>query len=257
MPKKRKVRPRMPPALRDLGEKAIARHNKRAVSPLVDFRIEDGYAPTPASPYAPRDQDAWEALLFEAFGTRSLPVMNYFLALLTEIVGQDWDADARKWNPSVPQMQTVISMVRSMKPADEAQAALCAQLCALHLSAMQLSKHTARQYSDARTLAVLNKTVRAYGDGLQTLRELQGKRRRRTTQVFRIEKHEHKHVHLPPGGSDIFGGQPCGARADAIEGVASVPSEQAERRAVPVPSGQGQARLPTPRRRKGQRGSEG
>lgn len=243
-------KPPLPANLRPLADKAIAKHRNRPVPPKVLVEGEEDCPPRIESPYAPEDDDAWRALLYQAFGTRSHSVATYFLQQLSDLCRRDWDEEARKWRPSEDELNAVISMVNSMKPRDEAQAAYAAQLCALHLSAMRMAQHTTTHYADARSLAVLNKTVRAFGDGLANLQRLQGKSRT-SRQTIRVEshKHVHQHVHLSDGGSAGNGGQshtPNGAAT--IEGSATVPGQGAFGEVVSLAGRSRVPRLPDARR---------
>src|SRR5688500_389729 len=146
--KPRKLKPRLPANMRDLGAKAIAKHRTRPIAPLVTVE-GDEHAAHVASPYAPRDTDDWLALLYQASGTRPMSVMRHFIATLGALVKRHWDEKAHKWTPSEEELQTVIAMVNSMKPADEAQAAYSAMLAALYLSSIRMAKHTTGHCADA------------------------------------------------------------------------------------------------------------
>jgi hypothetical protein len=247
---KKADKPRLPNHLRPLAEKATTRHKRRSVPPHILIEGQEGGPLAFASPYAKEDQDDWEALLFQAFGTRSIPVMRYFVGTLARLVASEWDERGSKWRPAQDELDAVIAMVNSMEPRNEAQAAYAAQLCALHLSALRLAKHTTTHYADPRTVAVLNKTVRAFGDGLLNLERLQGKGRT-VKQSIKSEshKHVHQHIHYHRGDADN-GGKPCEPRAPTIETSATVPGEEAFGRVVRLPCHEGQAGVSAPRRAK-------
>jgi hypothetical protein len=233
------AKPPLPKNLQPLAAKAKARHMKRPVPPKVMVQGEEGRPSSITSPYRKEDEDEWMALLFQAFGTRSIAVAKYFIGRLADLVRRDWDEEARKWKPSQDELDAMIAMVNALKPRNEAQAAYAAQLCTLHLSAMRLASTATSTYSDPRTVAVLNKTVRAFGDGLLNLERLQG-RGRVAKQSIKSEsyKHVHQHVHLH-GGRPGTGGKPCGPRTEAIEASAAMPGEEAFGRLVRLPRDEG------------------
>jgi hypothetical protein len=252
-----KDKPPLPTNLRPLAEEAIARHMKRPVPPRILVEGGEGEPLSVESPYRGEDGEAWQALLFQAFGTRSISVAEYFIASLAEMVSRDWDEQARKWQPSQGEFDAMIALVSSLKPRNEAQAAYAAQLCALHLSAMRLARLTTAYCTDPRTVAVLNKTVRAFGDGLMNLDRLKGKRRT-VHQSIKSEshKHVHQHVHYHGGGPEN-GGQPhTTSPAGIIEASAQVPGQMSVGAIVPLPRRQGQESLPDARG-KGKRSAEG
>lgn len=224
------AKPRMPRDFVTQADAAIARHRKRKWAPeIVD--AGDGWD----CPYADEDRDRWWALLFEIFGTRQSAVVHVFFDQLQELTPKRWKAESG-WISDEKVMRTLLSVVAALKPRNEAEAAYASQLCALHLSAMKLGEAVGQTWGgDARTIAVLNKTVRAFGDGLLNFQKLQG-RVRRSVQVIKVEthRHEHKHVHLE-GGSQ-FGGQPHATGASLLETSAEVPSEGSFRTSVSSPS---------------------
>jgi hypothetical protein len=251
----------MPKSLRPLADKAIARHMKRPLPPKINVEGEVGCEYTFSSPYAKEDGEAWEALLFQAFGTRRITVAQYFIGALVGLVKGVWDAEGHKWRPSQDEFDAIVAMVNSMQPRNEAQAAYAAQLCALHLSAMRLAKHTTTHHADPRTVRALTKTVRAYGDGLVTLQRLQG-RSRTVKQSIKSEshKHVHQHIHYHGGGAEN-GSQPHGASEGTghnqsagtrlIEARATVPGEKPRGEVVRLPCREGQEGLPVARGSKG------
>ena len=225
-------KPRLPAPMRARANAAIHKHEGRAIPPRIDVDGDD-FSAWFSSPYADEDQDAWQALLFEAFGTRSSSVVSCFVRQLAQFVQRDWDDRAGKWKPSQDEFNTVLALVGALKPRDEAQAAYAAQLAALHLAAMRLAKRvTGEGYADERTVAVMNKTVRAYGDGLAQMQRLQGKSRT-TRQSIKSEthRHVHQHIHLTSdGGDDDFGGQ--------LHGRTTKPSDQRTALSGPEPLGE-------------------
>ena len=169
--------------------------------------------------------------------------MNHFLDTFTKLVGEgQWDDQLQAWMPRQNDFDAIVAIIHSLQPENEAQAAYAAQLCALHLSAMKLGEQASRSYADPRTIAILNKTVRAYGDGIERLARLQGKVQPRSiTQT--IEVHKHEHIHFE-GGAGRNGGQPHAPSAGGAFDRPPLPSPSPNGAALPRPSSEGQARLP-------------
>ncbi|WP_395000547.1 hypothetical protein [Sphingomonas sp.] len=238
-------KPRLPAPMRARANAAIRKHEGRSIPPRIDVDGNDIDAWF-SSPYADEDQDAWNALLFEAFGTRSSSVVSCFVRQLAQFVRRDWDKDAAMWKPSQDEFNTVLALVGAMKPRDEAQAAFAAQLAALHLAAMRLAKRvTGEGYADERTVAVMNKTVRAYGDGLAQLQRLQGKSRTSRQSIkSETHRHVHQHVHLASDGAKgEIGGQLHGRTAPTANECASLSGPKPSGCVVSLSSRKGKASL--------------
>ena len=238
-------KPRLPAHMRTRANVAIGKHEGRSIPPRIDVDGDDLDAWF-ACPYADEDQDAWNALLFEAFGTRSASVVSCFVRQLAQFVRRDWDQGAAKWKPSQDEFNTVLALVGAMKPRDEAQAAYAAQLAALHLAAMRLAKRvTGEGYADERTVAVMNKTVRAYGDGLAQMQRLQGKTRTARQSIkSETHRHVHQHVHLASdGGTEDFGGQLHGRTTKPLNQCTALSGPESLGQVVPLSSGKRKAGL--------------
>lgn len=243
----------MPAHLAPQADAAIVRHRKRQWVPEIE-QGKDGWH----SPFARQDDDRWWALLFEIFGTRQTAVVNMFFEQLGALCGATWRAEWEQWTANEAELRSLFAIVQSLKPRNEAEAAYAAQLAALHFTAMKLARGANRyQDGDTRTTAILNKTVRAYGDGLLIMQRLKGKGRK-TVQVIKVEthRHDHRHVHVD-GGSTESGGQPHTKPTDSVTGLRALPSESPDGTIMPISGREGQARLPNARRDKGQRGSDG
>lgn len=231
----------------ELADRAIQDHYERPCAPRVLIeKTGDGWKF--ANPWDDEHRERWEALLFQTFGTRSSAIMNHFLDVFTKLVGDgEWDEDRHAWMPKQNDFDAVVAIVHSLKPENEAQAAYAAQLCALHLSAMNLGKQATRTYADSRTVAVLNKTVRAYGDGMERLARLQGKVQPRTVhqtiQVVYYDNRDQRSVQLT-GGAAPFGGRPQGTDGGAAIRSPALPSPNQGGAALPSPSGEGQESVP-------------
>ncbi len=231
---------------------AIARHRRRRFVPNVLER-ENCWE----CPYADEDKDRWWALVFDILGTRQTAVVDVFWTQLCGLLGKAWQAEKGGWITDEKQIRTLLSMMAAMRPHNEAESAYAAQLCALHISAMKLGAAIASTWTpDPRTAAVLNKTVRAYGEGLLNLQRLRGMGQK-SVQIIKVETHRHEHKHLHMEGVAKNGEQPDATGTKTVEGSASLPSENAGGRVLPYPSRDGQESLPDARRRAGKRGAKG
>lgn len=239
------TRPRMPANMAPFADEAVRKHSRRPLPPKVEMAGSE-FAPVLLSPYAEEDQEPWLALLLQSFGTRSASVATCFLAQLSFLCRRDWDGDANQWKPSQEEFDAALAIVNSIKPRNEAQAALAAQLVALHFAAMRLAQRvTGEGHIDDRTVAVLAKTVRAYGDGLTNMQRLQGKSRS-TRQTIKSEthRHVHQHVHLASdGGSEQIGGQLHGRIASPPDKCPALPSPEPLGEVVSLSSRKRKARL--------------
>src|SRR5918994_2209140 len=127
-------KPRMPDEFIAAADAAIAKHRKRKWSPEIRDTGEAWECP-----YADEDADRWWALLFEIFGTRQSAVVDVFFSQLQQLAGKNWRANSG-WITDEKDMRTLFSIIASLKPRNEAEAAYAAQLCALHMSAMKLGE---------------------------------------------------------------------------------------------------------------------
>jgi hypothetical protein len=207
------------------------------------------------------DQDRWWAMFFAMFGTRQQAVVDMFLRQIVALVPDTWDAERNVWVADVGKTRAMLGLIQSMKPKTVAEAALAAQLVALHLNNMKLAEGLSSYRSgDARTAATMARVTRAYADGLLTLQKLQGKARK-SKQTIRVETHHHHHQHIH---YETGGGPENGGRADATSGTeggkiiecAALPGPDQGGALVPLAGRKGQARLPDARRRQRKRGQK-
>lgn len=258
---RRAKKPPLPALFKEMGEKAIERHMKRSAPPLISVKQEQG-GWWVRNPYSDEDDDYWVALLFQNFGTRSQATFRTFIIQLSELCTLEYDHDAQGWQPNEDEMIAAIQIVGSIKPRNEAEAALAAQMVAVHFATMRLGKQVGgMSYPDARTVSVLARSARTYGELLETMHRIKGKRRStRQSITVRHEKHihTHQHVHFERGAPD-FGGQPHAPKG--VHGVqkltsperTALPGPHESGSTVPLPSGEGEEGLPHARGRKGRR----
>ena len=198
--------------------------------------------------YSKEDEERWWALIADAFGTRCGGLIDHFLERITELVPEDkWDGEERYWHPSESDFNAVLAIISALRPENEAQAAHAAQLAALHLSAMKLGEHAAR-WGNERTIAILAKTTRAYGEGIERLARLQGKVQpkqvNQTIQVVYVDNRDQRTVQINGGGVPN-GGQPhATSDAAAVTRLPALPSPRADNGpTVPSAGSPGQACL--------------
>lgn len=225
----------------------IEDHRKRGLTPPYDNQA---------------DKERWWAMFFAMLGTRQAAVVDMFFRQLMALVPDVWDEGRKEWVADIEQTRAMFGLIQAMKPKDVAQAALAAQLVALHLNNMKLAAGiSSYSMGDARTAATMARVTRAYADGLLALQKLQGKVRK-SKQTIRVETHNHhqQHIHYETGGGPDFGGRAdatnAAARGEIIE-CAALPGSNKARPALPLAGSKGQARLPDARRRQGKRGAKG
>ncbi len=202
-------KPPMPPSLKAEAEKTIKRHARRHRSPGVAVEVEKvsetGYVV--GSPHS--DPDAWEAMVCDALGTRSVSTAQTFLYQLTELCTQQWhqseDGQSGEWYPDERELNMILNVVAGIKPKNEMQAALAAQMVAVHLMMMKVAERCLRTFNcgDPHMVAAASKLARTFAIQTEALAKLQGRRTSRQKITVSYEKHEHKHVHVEGGGSGI------------------------------------------------------
>ena len=87
----------------------------------------------------------------------------------------------------------------------------------------------------AEDAALAGKLARTYVQQLQALRDVQGKRRS-TRQTIKVSRENHIHYHDHRGDKEN-GGQPHEARAESIEGSASLPGDEPRGQVLRLASG--------------------
>ena len=188
------------------------------------------------------EPDLWGLQLADAFGTRSRAVISTFLAQLSELCGEThWDDEAKQWRLDENAYSAALAMVNSIKPRNEMEAALAAQMVAIHLMQMKVAARAIKFDYDTKTAAVAGKLARTFAMQLETLQRLRGKQKT-TRQSIRVKKELHQHVHYHRGdaGTD---GQPQATRARKPEELPALPSTDESGEVVPLASRRRKARL--------------
>ena len=253
-------KPPLPDSLRALGLKAKARVEKLgATAPVDDIapRATNDYM---ASPYADEDWEIWACLLLETFGTRNFSVAQAFMRQLGGMIPEVWDSERGVMILDRDKFQLALSIICSLKPRDEAEAAIAVHCVALHLATYRVTDHMgSRSWLDPRTGSALAAITKAYAAQVQILQQMH-KPSKPVRQVIKVQKNvsinytDARQVHLRDRGGGKSGNQPhatdglrAGARAGELVEITALPSPDESGEAVPFASGEGQAGVPNAR----------
>lgn len=250
-------KPELPQVFVDLADKAIRAHQRRQATPELQIANKDGRWWVD-SPYRDQDEDRWTALLFDAFGTRSGAAFDVFICQLAALCSVEWNDRTKAWHPNEQELIAAIQILRSVKPRNEAEACLAAQMVAVHLMQMKLAAQVMkRDWPDPRASAIAGKLARTYVIQLDAMTRLKGRGSRQRITVRKHSKHEHKHIHLHQGGNEN-GNQPHGPRRsrdaeinsiDQLGESQALPSPDPMWGCLPMPGREGEEPLPATRRR--------
>jgi hypothetical protein len=182
------------------------------------------------------DRDLWTLQLAEAFGTRSMSVIHAFIRQLEKLCDsmEVWDEEAHQWRMDEHQLNAALAIVSSTRPENEMEAALAAQMVAVHLMTMKTAARAVRYDYEPRMAAVAGKLARTFNDQLRVMQDLKGRKKpvRQSIKVKR-ESHHHQHIHVHREGAQNDG-QP--QATDGGERRSERAGEPAERPALPSPS---------------------
>ena len=155
------------------------------------------------------NDDAWRVQILNAFGTQSISAAEAFLSQLSALFWRERTDDGTSRSELL--LNAALAIVNGIRPRNEIEACLAAQMVAIHVMTMRLSARALLSFEiDVTSAALAARLARTYAAQADTLRLL---RRRRTKQTFQIERHvhHHQHVHVDRGGTET-GGQPHGPR---------------------------------------------
>ena len=249
-------KPPMPETLRPFIDTARARHMKRPPNPGVVVEGSESAGLSFAANH--RDREAWEVQIADSFGTRSGSVCETFLDQLAELC---IDYRGNTWRPNEQELNAALNIVSGVRPRNEVQAALAAQMVAVHMMTMKLfARALQNPYGDPRTAAVAGKLARTYSMQCETMAKLQGRtgKQKITVKYERHDhRHEHKHLHTETGGEgSSFGGRAqepivCAGDVSLIEHepLTALRSPDPAGDALPVPGDDGAGAVSPPRRR--------
>jgi len=259
-------KPPTPESLKPYLAKAKARTAKRPPSPPISIRrTEEGDAWEWDWPFGDHDGD-WQYLVLDAIGTRHPAVAAVFLDQLRRLCSRDWESKDEDWRPDSAQLSSLLAIVASCKPRNEAQAAMAAQMAAVHLMSMRVADRIGERPWDVRMIGAFAKLTRTYAEQMSVMATLNG-RNRSTRQKITVKHekhvHHHQHVHLE-GGKGKNGSQPhASTDSDELQesgnpGVApaepeispALLSDDTGGQVVPLRSGEGKACVPNARRKR-------
>jgi hypothetical protein len=264
--RKRDEKPPMPAIYEGVAEEARRRHKKRVLQPGVTVDVEktDAIGYTLVSPH--RDEGAWVAMICDALGTRSVDTANTFLRQLTQLCPQYWHDDGKgggEWSPDEDQLNMVLAMVAGIKPRNEMEAALAAQMVAVHLMTMRTAATALKHETAApQYVGIAGKLARTFAMQMDAMAKAKGKRTTRQKITVSYEKHEHKHVHVHSGGERENGSQPhastaaCSAPVVEHERLPTLPGGDEGGKVVLLSCREGESAVPNARGPKSRR-SEG
>jgi hypothetical protein len=241
----------MPRPLRERVPRARRDHTRRyAVPEIAITRAGDSWDFT--SPY--EENEDWWQLIAQAFGTCSKAVVAVFIGQLAGLVrGSIWDEESRAWRPEECELMAAISIVASLKPRNEAEAAFAASIVATHLASMKVGASIgSRGHIDARTAASLAALNRTYAQQMSAFHGLRRGGRRSSQQTIRVEKHVHyhsdKHLHLHGEGGGNVGGRAHEGSSSRARARRALQCEDESRGLVRIASAEGPDAVPIPRR---------
>ena len=245
--------------LRPFINQALKRHLRRPPSPAILVEQDKGQN-WKFGPHH-RDMEAWHVQLFDAFGTRSTSTFWTFIDQLACLCFGEPDYGPKGWCPNEAELNAAINMVSGTRPRNEMEAALAAQMVAVHLMTMQLSARALRNaYGDPKTAAAAGKLARTFAMQCETMAKLKGRAgKQRITVKYERHNHNHQHQHvhaeIAGGVSENFGRPHEPTRPDG--GISTIEHEpgpslsgpDTTRDAMPMPCDKGSNTVPTPRRR--------
>jgi len=177
------------------------------------------------------DSDLWALQLADAFGTRSQSVITTFMRQLEALCDMNfWDEDAHQWRLDEHTLNAALAIVNSVKPRNEVEACLAAEMVAVHLLTMKTAARAIKYDYETQTAAVAARLARAFTDQIRTMQELKGQKRT-TRQSIKVSKELHQHVHYHRGDEENR------TQSHATEGT----GEPEERAALPGPDEEGKA----------------
>lgn len=252
----RRVRNRREPAaeLRDQEMAARKRALARPYPPGIMLELAGDGQERWTAPHS--DQDLWFLQLADAFATRSQAVISTFLTQLEALCGKShWDEEAEQWRLDENQFSGALALVSSLKPRNEMEAALAAQMVAIHLLTMKTTAFAIQHEYDTRTAATAGKLARTFALQMQSFDALRRKNRT-ARQLITVRKDLHQHVHYHRGGQQSEG-QPHAPAATIVDECPPLPRSQQRGKPLPLPCNEREGPLSNARGSKRLRCTEG
>lgn len=212
--RKLRNRPDPHPAAKAAEADTLATLERMPINPGVMLEAADdgeGWNYTPVH----SDGDLFEKQLAVALGSRSLAVITTFMSDLRRLCGTAWDADQQRWKADETELNAALGMVADWQPENTAQAALAAQMVAVHWMTMRLSSQALNNGAMVmeRDAALAGKLARTYAQLCETMQTLKGQKRTAKQSItVKRDSHHHQHIHVHrEGASPVFDGQ-CHAK---------------------------------------------
>jgi hypothetical protein len=235
-------RPEPPEELRKWEAAADRRMCNRPYPPNIMLE-EDGSGGTHlTSPHA--DGSLWTLQLAEAFATRSQAVVTTFVRQLQSLgANRIWDEKAAAWRLDEVELSAMLAIINSLKPRNEMEACLAAQMVAVHLMQMKLSAHAIKYPQDVKTAAVAGKLARTFTGQIDAMQGLKGKRRT-VKQTITVRKETHQHVHYHDHrGADESQQRPHATAGGSTAEIPAMPGKDEGGRVVPFAGRSRKARV--------------
>lgn len=230
---------------------AEARVDGAPVNPGIILEPASGGDWLPTAPHG--DGELWTLQLHAAFATGSPSVVQKFMDDLRDLCSEDYDAK-HGWKTNESEWNAALAMVNDIQPQSIREAALAAQMVAVHWMQMRLAKDALNRGGTVleKSASLASKLARTYAMQMETLQKERGRGPAPHRQEIHVTRENHIHYHDNRGkGSDENGTRPQETRAEAIEGCAKVLGHsEGNGQALPSSSREGQAGVPQARRGK-------
>lgn len=196
----------------DEKQRAIKRAQARPAHPGAKLEQDNGDWLVTAPD---GDVQSWELVLADTFGTRSISAMRIFVRDLKALCRDEYDCGSdTQWKPSETELNAALAMVADVKPRNTAEAALAAQMVAIHWLQMRLSRDALNNGGMVldKEASLASKLARTFAMQLETLRALRGGKRalHQKFTVNKTLKQEVVYVDRRGAGDAESGGQPRG-----------------------------------------------
>ena len=246
MPKKPRLEPKVDepkkpyeatPAEKEAVRRVLARREGRSSAPRVSIRHE---GETDVISLTQGDPVAGSVVVMDALGICEADFASWYLSQIIEVAKPGARADEKATN-------AMLAGIAAMRPRDEAEAMLIAQMIATHELAMTFARRLKRIENIAQQDSAVNgltKLTRTYAAQMEALKRYRsGGEQKMTVQ----------HVHVAEGGQAIFGNVSAPAEGVGVRkksevhphalayapGVEMPRQIEAEREAVPLAGGAG------------------
>jgi hypothetical protein len=231
-------------------ERAALESNRRRKAAQSTVRVQAALTETNTLQIAIEhaDKDAAKVLLAEAFGTADNDSLN-------GIIGQLANTNSRNGQVDNAAFKLMVSVIKGIKPKDQLESMLAAQMAAVHQAMLTL----AGRFAHVETIDELDSTERAFNKLARTFAiQMETLKRYRTGGEQKVTV---QHVSVSEGGQAIVGNVTHAARETASEMAANstpalshskeapMPIIDGERERAPAAAGRGQ-KVPSRHRRK-------